>query len=175
MSRWKFHKHELEHLYNIYVEIKHYNSLTYLLYWQKNTTLQSTKISMLIHKVKKKSLHNSGLTKPELDVAGYVTAKDPTIIVSLSFMRTTWWISIRKQIHVHKFLMQACNVLEFMVLRSVFFMVKFRFFIPELWDFIHQIVGDFSYVALWIENPLAKFTSSQFTARHTKNRLQFDE
>ena len=30
------HKHELEHLYNIYVEIKHYNSLTYLLYWQKN-------------------------------------------------------------------------------------------------------------------------------------------
>ena len=30
------HKHELEHLYNIYVEIKHYNSLTYLLHWQKN-------------------------------------------------------------------------------------------------------------------------------------------
>jgi hypothetical protein len=28
-------------------------------------------------------------------------------------------------------------------------------FIPELWDFIHQIVGDFSYVALSIENPLA--------------------
>jgi len=26
--------------------------------------------------------------------------------------------------------------------------VKFRIFIPELWDFIHQIVGDFSYVAL---------------------------
>jgi hypothetical protein len=26
------HKHELEHLYNIYAEIKHYNSLTYLLY-----------------------------------------------------------------------------------------------------------------------------------------------
>jgi hypothetical protein len=23
-----------------------------------------------------------------------------------------------------------------------------EFFIPELWDFIHQIVGDFSYVAL---------------------------
>ena len=29
-----------------------------------------------------------------------------------------------------------------------YFMVKFRIFIPELWDFIHQIVGDFSYVAL---------------------------
>ena len=27
-------------------------------------------------------------------------------------------------------------------------MVKFRIFIPELWDFIHKIVGDFSYVAL---------------------------
>jgi hypothetical protein len=26
--------------------------------------------------------------------------------------------------------------------------VKFQYFIPELWDFIHQIVGDFSYVAL---------------------------
>jgi hypothetical protein len=25
---------------------------------------------------------------------------------------------------------------------------NFDFFIPELWDFIHQIVGDFSYVAL---------------------------
>jgi hypothetical protein len=41
MEKSKFHqqlhhKHELEHLYNIYVEIKHYNSLTYLLYWQKN-------------------------------------------------------------------------------------------------------------------------------------------
>jgi hypothetical protein len=30
-----------------------------------------------------------------------------------------------------------------MVLRSVYFMVKFRIFIPELWDFIHQIVRDF--------------------------------
>ena len=29
-----------------------------------------------------------------------------------------------------------------------YFMVKFRIFIPELWDFIHQIVGDFSYVEL---------------------------
>jgi hypothetical protein len=27
-------------------------------------------------------------------------------------------------------------------------LVKFWFFIPELWDFIHQIVGDFSYVKL---------------------------
>ena len=40
------------------------------------------------------------------------------------------------------------ELLELMVLRSVYFMVKFRIFIPELWDFIHQIVGDFSYVAL---------------------------
>jgi hypothetical protein len=30
-----------------------------------------------------------------------------------------------------------------MVLRSVYFMVKFQIFIPELWDFIHQIVRDF--------------------------------
>jgi hypothetical protein len=40
------------------------------------------------------------------------------------------------------------ELLELMVLRCVYFMVKFKFFIPELWDFIHQIVGDFSYVAL---------------------------
>ena len=39
-------------------------------------------------------------------------------------------------------------LLELIVLWSVYFLVKFRFFIPELWDFIHQIVGDFSYVAL---------------------------
>jgi hypothetical protein len=30
-----------------------------------------------------------------------------------------------------------------MILRSVYFMVKFQIFIPELWDFIHQIVHDF--------------------------------
>jgi hypothetical protein len=35
-----------------------------------------------------------------------------------------------------------------MVLQSVYFMVKIRIFIPELWDFIHQIVGNFSYVTL---------------------------
>jgi hypothetical protein len=35
------------------------------------------------------------------------------------------------------------ELLELMVLRSVYFMVKFRIFIPELWDFIHQIVRDF--------------------------------
>ena len=40
-----------------------------------------------------------------------------------------------------------------MVLRSVYFMVKFRIFIPELWDFTYQIEGDFPYVALEIENP----------------------
>jgi hypothetical protein len=51
--------------------------------------------------------------------------------------------------------LQISQLLELMVLRSVYFMVKFRFLIPELWDFIHQIVGDFSYVTLQIENPLA--------------------
>jgi hypothetical protein len=35
------------------------------------------------------------------------------------------------------------RLLELMVLRSVYFMVKFRICIPELWDFIHQIVHDF--------------------------------
>jgi hypothetical protein len=30
-----------------------------------------------------------------------------------------------------------------MVLRSVYFMVKIRIFIPELWDFIHQIERNF--------------------------------
>ena len=40
------------------------------------------------------------------------------------------------------------ELLELMVLRYVYFLVKFRIFIPELWDFIHQIVGDFSYVML---------------------------
>ena len=40
------------------------------------------------------------------------------------------------------------ELLELMVLRSVSFMMKFRIFIPKLWDFIHQIVDDFSYVAL---------------------------
>jgi hypothetical protein len=30
-----------------------------------------------------------------------------------------------------------------MVLRSVYFVVKFQIFNPELWDFIHQIVCDF--------------------------------
>jgi hypothetical protein len=30
----------------------------------------------------------------------------------------------------------------------VFFVVKIRIFIPKLWEFIHEIVDDFSYVAL---------------------------
>jgi hypothetical protein len=47
------------------------------------------------------------------------------------------------------------ELLELMVWRSVYFMVKFKIFIPELWDFIHQIIGDLSYGALSIENPLA--------------------
>jgi hypothetical protein len=40
------------------------------------------------------------------------------------------------------------ELLELMVIQSVYFMVKFWIFIPELWDFIHQIVGDFLYVVL---------------------------
>ena len=39
--------------------------------------------------------------------------------------------------------LQISELLELMVLRPVFFMVKFRIFIPELWEFIHQIVLDF--------------------------------
>ena len=37
--------------------------------------------------------------------------------------------------------------------------MKFQFFIPELWDFIHQIVGDFSCRAVNWE-PLGQFTSN---------------
>jgi hypothetical protein len=91
-----------------------------------------------------------------------------------------------------------------MVLRSVYFMVKFRIFIPELWDFIHQIVRDFNAITIWWikshnsgmknrnftkkytdrktinSNNRAKFEvnwprGSQFTAQHMKNHLQFDE
>jgi hypothetical protein len=47
-----------------------------------------------------------------------------------------------------QFTSNFAQLLELIVLRSVYFLVKFRFFIPELWDFIHQIVDDFSYVAL---------------------------
>jgi hypothetical protein len=48
-----------------------------------------------------------------------------------------------------QFTSNFAQLLELIVLRSVYFLVKFRFFfIPELWDFIHQTVGDFSYVAL---------------------------
>ena len=70
-----------------------------------------------------------------------------------------WYTSVRPS--VRPFHMSCSNLrtpgqftsnftelLELMVLLSVYFMVKFRIFIPELWDFIHQIVDDFSYVAL---------------------------
>ena len=49
---------------------------------------------------------------------------------------------------LRQFTSNFTQLLELIVWRSVYFLVKFRFFIPELWDFIHQIVGDFSYVAL---------------------------
>jgi hypothetical protein len=42
-------------------------------------------------------------------------------------------------------------------------MVKFRIFIPELWDFILQIIGNFSYVAMQIVNPLANSLQSSHT------------
>ena len=42
-----------------------------------------------------------------------------------------------------QFTSNFAQLLELIVLRSVYFMVKFRIFIPELWDFIHQIVRDF--------------------------------
>ena len=44
-----------------------------------------------------------------------------------------------------QFTSNFAQLLELIVLRSVYFLVKFRFFNPE---FIHQIVGDFSYIAL---------------------------
>ena len=47
-----------------------------------------------------------------------------------------------------QFTSNFAQLLELIVVRSVYFLVKFRFFIPKLWDFIHQILGDFSYVAL---------------------------
>ena len=60
-----------------------------------------------------------------------------------------------------QFTSNFAQLLELIVLRSVYSLVKFRFFIPELWDFIHQIVGDLSHVALEIENP---FTNSLQTS-----------
>ena len=46
-----------------------------------------------------------------------------------------------------QFTSNFAQLLELIVLRSVYLLKKFRFFIPELWDFIHQIVGNFLYVA----------------------------
>jgi hypothetical protein len=42
-----------------------------------------------------------------------------------------------------QFTSNFAQLLELIVLRSVYFLVKFQFFIPELWDFILQIVRDF--------------------------------
>jgi hypothetical protein len=47
-----------------------------------------------------------------------------------------------------QFTSNFAQLLELIVLWSVYFLMKFQFFIPELWDFFHQIVGDFLYVAL---------------------------
>ena len=57
--------------------------------------------------------------------------------MSRSNLRSPWPIHFKLRI-----------VIGIDTLWSVYFLVKFQFFIPELWDFIHQIVGDFSYVAL---------------------------
>jgi hypothetical protein len=54
-----------------------------------------------------------------------------------------WYTNVRPSVSHGQFTSDFTELLELMV-----FMVKFRIFIPELWDFIHQIVGDFSYVAL---------------------------
>ena len=51
------------------------------------------------------------------------------------------------------------TVVGLIVLRSVYFLVKFRFFFPELWDFIHQIIGDFSYCCAVNWEPHGQFTS----------------
>jgi hypothetical protein len=70
-----------------------------------------------------------------------------SVFIRPSLRRDVLWYT-----NVRLFHMLRSNLrtpwLELMVLRSVCFMVKFRIFIPELWDFIHRIVGDFSYVAL---------------------------
>jgi hypothetical protein len=55
-------------------------------------------------------------------------------------------MSIVKKIYNYshgQFTSNFTELLELMVLQSVYFMVKFWIFIPELWDFIHQIVPDF--------------------------------
>ena len=57
--------------------------------------------------------------------------------MSRSNLKTPWPIHFKLRI-----------VIGIDTLWSVYFLVKFQFFIPELWDFIHQIVGDFLYVAL---------------------------
>ena len=52
-------------------------------------------------------------------------------------LRTPWPIHFKLSIVIGIDSIMVCILL-----------VKFQFFFPELWDFIHQIVGDFSYVAL---------------------------
>ena len=60
---------------------------------------------------------------------------------------TNVWLSVRP-FHMSRSNLRTpwpnfTELLELMVLRSLYFMVKFRIFIPELWDFIHKIVHDF--------------------------------
>ena len=62
-----------------------------------------------------------------------------------------WWFFVCRSVNwepLGQFTSNFPQLLELVVLQSVYFLVKFWFFIPELWDFIHQIVSDFSYVAL---------------------------
>ena len=70
-----------------------------------------------------------------------------------------WYTDCPSVQFLDQFTSNFAQILELMVLRSVYFLVKFRIFIPELWDFIHQIVGNFSCHAVNWE-PLGQFTSN---------------
>ena len=97
-----------------------------------------------VHNSSKKSLHSVNLTQRCFLLN--------TVFICPSYRwDILWYTNVRPFTCCEPFGQFTSNfteLLELMVLRSVYFMVKFRIFIPELWDFIHQIVGDFSYVAL---------------------------
>jgi hypothetical protein len=102
-----------------------------------------------------------------------------------------------------QFTSNFAQLLELIVLRSVYFLVKFRFFIPQSSNLATSPTAQASKITVWLvkflqhvqnlvlqancmwrkmlnSNNYAKFEvnwprGSQFTARHTKNHLQFDE
>ena len=87
-----------------------------------------------------------------------------TLFINKFFIRPSvrrdvlWYTNVRLSVRftcravnwepLGQFTSNFAKLLELIVLWSVYFLVKFQFFIPELWDFVHQIVGDFSYVVL---------------------------